>query len=114
PTANNDALPPLVLPPEATGSTSKSSPLTDRGGVTVQVLVAEGKPALGPVRQVGFFNHTGRDIELVIEGRTVTLPKRTYVNAELAPTFRWKQRGQETRTESVPDGAAGLDVVFKE
>ena len=113
-TPNTDALPPLVLPPEAKGSTSKSSPLADRGDGKVQVLVAEGKPAFGPTRRVCFFNHSDRDIELVIEGRSVSLPKRTYINAELAPTFRWKQHGEETRTESIPDGSAGLDVVFRE
>ena len=74
-----DDLPPIVLPPEGTGtssgvipSTSRSSPLT--GAIKTQVFAASGGAVAGTLRKIGFFNHTNRDLELVIEGRTVTLP----------------------------------------
>src|SRR5262249_28242848 len=116
PMGGNDTLPPLVLPPETPGSVSKASPLsgTTKRGLSVQVLTASGPAARASTRKVGFYNYTDRDIELVIEGRAVTLPKMTYIHAEVSPTFRWKYADQAMRAENVPDGAAGLDVLFRE
>jgi hypothetical protein len=117
-----EELPPLVLPPDGTGTSSgvippitlpptiaKSSPLA--GGVKVQVFAASGA-AVGTLRKVGFFNHTDRDLELVIEGKTVTLPKKSYLHAELPAKFTWKAAGSAANATSVPDGAAGVDVLF--
>jgi len=116
---NKDELPPLVLPPEGTGTSSgvippitvKSSPLA--GAIKVQVFTAAGT-ATGALRKVGFFNHTDRDLELTIAGQAVKLPKKSYLNAELPAKFTWKAAGNDAQTATVPDGAAGLDVVFKE
>lgn len=117
PEKNSDTLPPLVLPPEAGGnSVSKSSPLGNapRAAITVQVFTATGAIANPNVRKVGFYNHTGRDIDLVIEGKAVTLPKKTFIHADVPPAFRWKYADQPTRNATIPDGAAGLDVLFRE
>ena len=115
---DKDDLPPLVLPPEGTGTssgviptTSKSSPLS--GAIKTQVFAAAGT-ATGTLRKVGFFNHTGRDLDLVIEGKAVKLPKKSYLNAELPVKFTWKADGNEAHATTVPDGAAGVDVLFKE
>jgi hypothetical protein len=114
----NDDLPPIILPPEGTGTsngviptTSKSSPLA--GAIKVQVFSAAGTAA-GNLRKVGFFNHTGRDLDLVIEGRSVKLPKKSYLNAELPTKFTWKAAGNDAVATTVPTGAAGVDVLFKE
>jgi hypothetical protein len=115
---DKDELPPLVLPPEGTGTssgviptTSKSSPLS--GAIKTQVFAAAGT-ATGSLRKVGFFNHTDRDLELVIEGKAVKLPKKSYLNAELPVKFTWKTAGSEANATTVPAGAAGVDVLFKE
>lgn len=119
PTGAND-LPPLVLPPEGPGgrsgvipmtSTSQSSPLT--GAVKVQVFTTLGNANAGGTRKVGFFNHTEKDIQLVIEGRAVTLPRKTYIHAEVPQAFQWRYDGHPTQTAQVPDGAAGLDLLFR-
>jgi hypothetical protein len=65
-------------------------------------------------RTVGFFNHTSRDVDLSIEGRSVKLPAKTYLEAKLAQTFTWGYGDRPTVREHVPDGAQGLDVVFRE
>jgi hypothetical protein len=112
-----DALPPLVLPPETPGgSTSWSSPLTGaaKAAVKVEVFTAAGGGATGPTRKVGFFNHTRRNLDLVIDGRAVKLPGRTYIHAQVPPTFRWKHGDNPAATATVPEGAAGIDVVFKD
>lgn len=123
-TGSDDTLPPLVLPPEGPGgpsgvvppvgdtSTSRSSPLS--GGPKVRVFTVAGGAVFGQLRKVGFFNHTDRDIDLVIEGRAVKLPGKTYLHAQLPPTFQWKQADRKAETATVPDGAAGLDVLFRE
>ena len=74
---------------------------------------ASSAPA-GATRTVGFFNHTGTDVELVIEGKAVRLPKRTYIHAEVPPTFTWKHGANPAESATVPAGAAGLDVVFRD
>jgi hypothetical protein len=124
PANSDDTLPPLVLPPEGPGgpsgvvppvgdaSTSRSSPLT--AGPKVQVFTVSGGPVSGQLRKVGFFNHTDRDIDLVIVGRAVKLPRKTYLHAQLPPTFQWKQGDRKAETATVPESAAGLDVLFRE
>lgn len=113
-------LPPLVLPPETPGSpsgvippvTTRSSPLT--GALKVQVFTAAGTPDNPLLRKVGFFNHTDRDLDLVIEGKAVKLPKKSFLNAELPAKFTWKHSGGTAEVATVPAGAAGLDMLFKE
>jgi hypothetical protein len=121
PPGKNDSLPPLVLPPESstppTDRTSWSSPLSAaaKAAVKVEVFTAAGNgPTAGATRKVGFFNHTHRDLDLVIDGKAVKLPGRTYVHAQVPPTFRWKHGDNPPATATVPAGAAGLDVVFRE
>lgn len=113
-----DDLPPIVLPPEVQGkratgvvpSVSRSSPLS--GAMKVQVFTAMGTVS-GDLRKIGFFNHTDRDLDLVIAGTAVKLPKKSYLNANLPVKFVWKHSGG-TETAVVPAGAAGLDVLFRD
>lgn len=115
---SSDPLPPLVLPPEATpmGSTSKYSPpiAVPKSALQVKVFVAAGAGGRPGLSKIGFYNHTESDIALVIEGRAVTLPRKTFIHAEVPPTFRWKYADEPERTATVPAGAVGLDVLFRE
>ena len=109
-----ETLPPLVLPPESPvkPSTSRSSPL---GKLTVNVYAASGNARTSDgLKKVVFFNHTARDLNLTIEGKAVTLPAKSYVNARLGASFRWKHGDNDAETATIPADAAGLDVVFKE
>jgi hypothetical protein len=114
-------LPSLTLPPDSPilpqkKSTSRSSPLT--GGEAdpkAEVFAASGGGNLaGGYKTVGFYNHTDRDLNLVIEGRSVKLPAKSYLNAQLGPTFTWGHANGTATRETVPPGASGLDVVFRE
>ena len=99
-------------------STSRSSPLTGgmrAAAMTVSVFPARGVEAPAPgYRSVGFYNHTARDLELTIEGRAVRLPAKSYLQAQLAPRFTWSHSDRSATREVVPDGAGGLDVVFRD
>ena len=114
-----EALPPLVLPPDVPGGPSGVVPgsvsrFRPAGGPLVEVLAVEGEPKAAGTRKVGFFNHTGKPIELVVDGRPVTLPRKSYLHAEVPPAFKWRYNGNPAEAVTVPEDAAGLDVVFRE
>jgi hypothetical protein len=114
-----DPLPSLTLPPDTpvkSDSTSRSSPLAgDRRELAVSVFTASGPANVaGGYRTVGFYNHTARDLTLTIEGRVVKLPAKTYLHAQLGPTFTWGHSDRPATRETVPDGAGGVDVVFRD
>jgi hypothetical protein len=44
----------------------------------------------------------------------VKRPAKTYLHAKLAATFTWGRGDQPATRETVPDGSAGVDVVFRE
>lgn len=114
-----ESIPPLVLPLDGLGgpsgvvppTTSRSSPLAAAG--RVQVFPVAAGAVVGATRRVGFFNHTDLDIPLTIEGRTVTLPAKSFLHAQLAPTFRWSEAGGPARTTTVPADSPGVDVLFR-
>ena len=122
--SKRDPLPSLTLPPEIpvapekkADSTSRSSPLTGGGSartMTVSVFAARGVEAPAGYRSVGFYNHTGKDLSLTIEGRAVKLPAKSYLHAHLAPSFNWSHGDRATTREVVPEGAGGVDVVFRD
>ena len=109
-----DGLPSLTLPPPS-DSVSKSSPVaSNKPGMTVSVFTASGtEKAADGYRTVGFYNHTSNDLSLTIEGRAVKLPAKMYLHAKLGPTFTWSHSDRPVTRESVPERAAGLDVVFR-
>ncbi len=115
-----DSLPPLTVPPDTPVAPLKpvearSSPLS--GAVRelkVNVFPASGAATADGSRKVGFYNHTNRDIALVIEGRSVTLPAMTYVHAQLPATFTWKCANKPAAQTTVPADATGLDVLIRE
>ena len=113
-------LPPLTLSPEVPvqpkGSVSRSSPVSDKSEMTVSVfpVAGRGEHLANGYCVVGFYNHTSRDMNLTIEGRVVKLPAKMYLHAKLAPTFTWSHGDNSGVRESVPDGASGVDVVFRD
>ena len=119
PKRNTESIPPLVLPPDTpagpTGvippTTARSSPLA--AASRVEVFAVTGQTAGGALRRVGFFNHTDRDLRLTIEGERVTLPAKSFLHAELPPSFRWSEAGGPPRRTTVPADSAGVDVLFR-
>ena len=119
-----DPLPSLTLPPDTpvapptkTDSTSRSSPLSEssKREMSVNIFPATGGEKLTTgYRIVGFYNHTTSDLTLTIEDRVVKLPAKTYLHAQLAPTFTWGHSDRASTRETVPEGAGGVDVVFRE
>jgi hypothetical protein len=119
PDPSKPAGPALTLPPVSPSSPketiSRSSPLTgERREMTVSVFPAGGPILPSGYKTVGFYNHTDRELSLMIEGQSVKLPAKNYLHAKLGPTFTWSHGSSAAVHEAVPAGASGVDVVFRE
>ena len=79
--------------------------LIDRNSKSMEDVVVEAK--------VGFFNHSDRDLTLIIQGEEVTLPKDEYVTLRLPRDFKWAEKGESSRTVTIPADAEGLEIVFR-
>lgn len=104
-------LPALKLP--TLPSVSQSSPLTG-GERRVEILPAEGRPALDPAKRwVRFYNNTDRDVKLTVMGESITLPARHQIPAEVPATFQWQLDNGDPRSTAVPVGATGVEIVIR-
>jgi hypothetical protein len=108
-------VPPIVLPqlpPPGGVSESKYRPATaDRPSVAV--LPVDGMLPAGAKRKVGFYNYTGGDLELRVEGTAVTLPAKSYVTADVPTKFTWRVGTAADETTTIPADSAGVEVVLK-
>ena len=110
--------PPLVPPlsiPDLSSSTSKSSPLTGRPKSVVDIFPVDGPAPESPssLRKVVIFNHADRDVKLTLACRSVTLPKKHSITADVPASFEWKLDDEATRTIAIPTAAPGVDIVIR-
>lgn len=99
-------------PVEANKKTvANSSPLADR--TVVDVFPRDGKDVVSATRGVTFVNKSDRDILLTVDGKTTTLPSKTVLKADVPAAFKWQIGGGPERSEKVPDGSPGVDVVIR-
>jgi hypothetical protein len=79
------------------------------------VILATHASPVGKDRcRVGFWNLTGRDVTLTIDGKARTLPKNQEVTLELASQFAWQIDQQAQHIERVPTGQGVFEVVIRE
>ncbi|GEM_PF-3665994 len=70
--------------------------------------------AVAPGRcKVGFWNITGGEVTLSIDGTARTLAKDRAVTLELARMFVWQLSGHGPQTERVPDGQSIFEVILR-
>ncbi len=71
-------------------------------------------PALAKDRcRVGFWNLTGKDVTLVVDGKARTLPRDRAVTLELAREFVWQVDQQPARSEHVAENKSAHEVVIR-
>ena len=63
--------------------------------------------------KVGFWNLTGRDVTVTVDGTPRPLPKDRAITLELGRSFRWQMDDGPARTESVPDSQTTHEVVLQ-
>lgn len=63
--------------------------------------------------RVGFWNLTGRDVTLLIEGQKHTLPRNRAITLTLTRKFTWRLDDGDMRTENVPRDQGTFEVLLR-
>ncbi len=80
------------------------------------IIEVDGGAAPVPPGQrvaIGFFNHSERDLELMIGRQVLQLKSKHYVQIRLPRQFQWHESGRDVVQSVVPESAAGLEIVFR-
>lgn len=130
-TPDKEKIPELPKPRNSDGEPSKSEriPKTDlpveskKDPAALLAKPFEEYMIPGPARKraevptevkVGFFNHSGRDMELTVNGEAVKLPKDQYITMKLPRNFNWSEKGGKSREAKIPDDSDGLEIVLRQ
>lgn len=62
---------------------------------------------------VGFWNATGHDVRLTVNGQSHLLRRNQALNLRLDRTFTWQQAGDEPRQEQVSDSQLSHEVIVR-
>ncbi len=108
---------PRVLPvPDATPP--KAAPkktAAERAPVIIATHGASSASSPGKQRlKIGFWNLTGRDITLTVDGTTRSLAKNRSLSLELDREFSWQVDRLPAHIERVPEGMAAHEVVIRD
>ena len=86
--------------------------------VTSHALGGSHLPGAAPLPKdrcrVGFWNLSGRDVTLLIDGKAWKLSKDRAVTLDLDRQFAWQIQGGTQRVERVPEGLATHEVLIRE
>jgi hypothetical protein len=91
---------------------AKRTPTITESRFPGEVAPAAAKVPAGRAR-VGFWNITGRDITLTIDGKARTVSKDRAVTFELGRSFAWQVDDGAPRSEQVPEGQNTLELVIR-
>jgi len=119
---------PLATPtpaPPSTGPVVPSSPATPPMNQVPAVEEARSfyqpTPALtetsnrpaGDKARVGFWNLSGRDVTLRVDGQTHLLGQRQCLKLDLGRNFVWKVGDAEAQVEQMPAGVPSMELVIR-
>ena len=62
---------------------------------------------------VGFWNLTGRDVTLSVDGKPQIIPQGKSLKLQLGRQFVWQIGGHEAQTEKVPMENSGVEIVLR-
>jgi hypothetical protein len=104
-----DALP-TPAPPSSSSKGERAPVIITTRGLAASSAGTPTKERL----KIGFWNLTGRDITVTVEGKTRTLAKNRSLTLELEREFSWQVDRLPPHVERVPDGLAAHEVVIRE
>ncbi|MCI0683877.1 MAG: hypothetical protein L0Y71_17360 [Gemmataceae bacterium] len=106
--------------PRSTAPTANEPPLSPKRAPTITesrsyggVTRAGATDAPAGRCKVGFWNITGGDVTLTIDGRTRRLPKDRALDVQLPRTFVWQIDGRAAQTETIPEGQNMFEVILR-
>jgi hypothetical protein len=102
--------PPPPAPPQ-----TKEPPLQKQPGLKPPII--NSTRSLSGTRErcsVGFWNLTGRDVTLTIDGKSFALAKNRKITMELEHQFSWQSDNGSQQIERVPESQATYEVVVRE
>jgi hypothetical protein len=73
----------------------------------------EGQPIDGQRCRVGFWNNTGRDLVLRIDGKSWTMTTNQGMTLDLRREFVWQVDNREPRQEKVAADQSGMEIVIR-
>jgi hypothetical protein len=113
------ALPtPYAKPRAAPPSGTSEPPLekSDQRGPKVIESRYDGSATPASVKdklRVGFWNLTGRDVTLTIDGQRHTVARNRAITLSLGRQFTWKMGEDPPRTEDVPSDERSFEVLLR-
>jgi hypothetical protein len=78
-----------------------------------QPATVEAKKADTGRYRVGFWNVTGRDLTLTVDGQSRVLPRNQSVTLTLGRQFTWQVDQRAPLAEDVPAGRSTLEIVIR-
>jgi hypothetical protein len=114
-----DARPsPTGEPPLRNSNDKTSNDLRMPVIVTAHAIGGNYVPGSSPLAKdrcrVGFWNLSGREVTLRIDGKAWTLPKNREVTLDLERQFSWQVEGRPQHVERVAEGGASHEVVVRD
>jgi hypothetical protein len=113
----------IAVPDAAPQSQTGEPPLhkldktvSERAPVIITTRALADGSAATPTKErlkIGFWNLSGRDITLTVEGKTRTLAKNRSLTLELEREFSWQVDRLPGHIERVPEGLAAHEVVIR-
>jgi hypothetical protein len=76
-------------------------------------LKTDGAPADPGQVRLGFWNITGRDVTVVVDGQPHAVARNRALMLTVGRDFLWQMDQGPTRRERVPDGKNELDIVLR-
>ena len=97
-------------------STSRYSPESgkSRPAITMLPVESNGKQVVDGKWKIGFYNYSDRDLNLVIDGTTMTLPSKNSLSVSVGKTFTWRVGTAPDETTIIANDSAGWEIVIKQ
>jgi hypothetical protein len=105
-----------IEPPMLASSAPRPAPIiTESQTGSDSAKVAKiSDPGAGERVLVGFWNVTGRDVTLTIDGRTRVLPRNRNLTVPVGRQFVWRVDQRPAQTERVPEGSSTMEIVVRQ
>ncbi|HYV36306.1 MAG TPA: hypothetical protein VE988_11415 [Gemmataceae bacterium] len=100
--------PPLANKKPPLVSESKSFAMSD-GNMTAVLADANGKE----ICRVGFWNVSGRDVTLTVNGKAYAVPRNRNVTLSVSRTFSWQIDGKMAQSEKVAEDQLTHEIVIR-